>query len=129
MSDFKIGHGAICIKKTHDHTVGDVLLIEDISRNKKLIFKDDITAKNPNYFTPCPNPPRTHWKERIAYALGADIEWAYHDSAWRKEGNPEFSGDCKYRVEIPNIHAEKRAELQSEIERLQSELDSLGGDL
>lgn len=127
--EFKIGHGAICIKKTYEHNVGDVLLISGLDVKNRLKFNGIRTVWNTKFFTPCPNPPRTHYKERIAYALDADIEFAVDGQVWTKQGKPNWLGELKYRVAIPDIHAEKREQLQAEIERLQSELDSLGGDL
>ena len=71
---FKIGHSAICIKKTHKHNVGDVLLVTDMKLLGALIFDGDANYYDPNNFAPCLNLPLPHYKERIADALCSDIE-------------------------------------------------------
>jgi hypothetical protein len=70
---FKVGHSAICIKKTHKHNVGDVLLVTDMKLLGSLIFDGDANYHDPNNFAPCLNLPLPHYKERIADALGGDL--------------------------------------------------------
>ena len=127
--EFKVGHGAICVKDTANYKAGDIALIRSISSQGHLQFNNAMYVAPKSHFTPCPNPPLPHYKERIAHALGADIEFAVDCPAWNKLGKPNWLEDIKYRVAIPDIHAEKREKLKAEIERLQNELDSLGGDL
>lgn len=124
MSKFKVGHGAICIKKTHKHNVGDVLLVSEISRGG-LCFGVSSIEWRASYFTPCPNPPLQHYKERIAHALGAEIEIKRND-AHSGPINPAWLEDIKYSVAIPDIHAEEREKIKREIAQLQKKLDGLG---
>ena len=132
MSEFKIGHGAICIKNMilHSvHRVGDVLLVDEITNCGNLSFEKINGYYTPRQFVPCTNPPRAHYKKRIAYALGADIEFGLQNGLWDKVSKPTFLKSHDYRIVIPDIYAEKRASLKAEIKRLQNELDGLGGDL
>lgn len=126
--EFKIGHGAICIKKTCDHNVGDVELVSGIVTDG-LQFKSKGVYFLKKCFTPCTNPPRSHCKERVAHALGANIELERTDGVWAKTTLPSFFDHYNYRVALPDPHAEKRAELKTEIERLRNELKYLGGNL
>ena len=126
---FKVGHGAICVKDTANYKAGDIALIRSISSQGHLQFNNAMYVAPQSHFTPCPNPPLPHYKERIAHALGADIEF-YSDlnSGWLEVEKPAWL-EYKYRVAIPDIHAEEREKLQSEIAELQKKLECLGGDL
>lgn len=129
-SEFKVGHGAICVKKTYKHSVGEVILVTGI-RHSGDSLKFDCKSEyfNSNYFKPCPNPPLPNYKERIAHALGADIELGREDGSWSGPINPSWIADCKYRVAIPDIHAEEREKIKREIAQLQKKLEGLGGDV
>lgn len=123
---FKVGYGAICIKKTVNHNVGAVMLIEHITPDGSLRFNGLEPLFMQSHFTPCPNPPLSHHKERIAYALGAEIECSGKGIDWDITREPQFKDFIQYRVAIPDIHAEEREKIKLEIEELQKRLESLG---
>lgn len=123
--EFKVGHGAICVKTTINHNVGDVGLIAHITSAEALRFEGQTTSFMASHFTPCPNPPLSHPKQRIAYALGAEIECYCVGGAWAVTPHPEFKKNLQYRVVVPDIHAEEREKINREIAELQKRLEAI----
>ena len=122
---FKVGHGAICVKKTCNHAVGDVTLIAHISPDGSLCFNGMTANFMASHFTPCHKPPLSHPKQRIAHALGAEIEFESFSSQWQKTTAPTWNSGSQYRVVIPDIHAEEREKINREIAELQKRLEDI----
>ncbi len=58
-----------------------------------------------------PNPPLPHYKQRIAHAMGANIEWRSHTcGAWKASKHPKWHSDFKYRVKVEKTIDDLRIE-------------------
>jgi hypothetical protein len=76
-----------------------------------------------------PNPPLPHCEERIALAMGANIE-VLTSGTWCYIGNPQFHKCVKYRVKVEKTKDDLRIEeLYERVQILISELNDLNEEI
>jgi hypothetical protein len=135
-SDFKVGGGALCIKETTGFTKGQWYFVSKVNIDSVTLIDDEDDSsrihRSLNNFVPFPNEPLVHSRERIAYAMGADIECRHeyeHDECdWVEVGTPKWFINVQYRVKTPETETPNQKSiriLETKIKEMSIELNKL----
>jgi len=133
-SDFKVGGGAVCVKETAWFTKGQWYFVSKIEGGSLTLIdnhNDTTYVQTLNNFVPFPNEPLPHSRERIAYAMGAEIEVHVNGTWTTIRTTPAFHPANLYRVKTPETETQTQKSirvLEEKIGDMTQELANMRGD-